>query len=41
MNKIYTAPFMPINADNVTLFTPSSYTDSVKEVGPNTLSEGR
>lgn len=32
-------PFIPIRADNATFFTPSSYTFSVKEAGPNTLSE--
>lgn len=32
-------PLMPINADKATFFTPSSYTVSVKEAGPKTLSE--
>lgn len=30
---------MPIKADKATFFTPSSYTFSVKQVGPKTLSE--
>lgn len=30
---------MPIKADKATFFTPSSYTVSVKEAGPKTLSE--
>jgi len=30
---------MPVNADNATFFTPS-YTASVTEVGPKTLSAG-
>lgn len=30
---------MPIKADKATFFTPSSYTDSVKQAGPKTLSE--
>lgn len=32
-------PLMPIRADKATFFTPSSYTDSVKQAGPKTLSE--
>lgn len=32
---------MPISADNATFFTPSSYTDSVTQAGPKTLSVGR
>ena len=29
---------MPVNADNAIFFTPSSYTASVTEAGPKTLS---
>jgi len=36
-----TIPLIPISADNVTFFTPFSYTASVIEAGPKTLSEVR
>jgi hypothetical protein len=36
-----TIPLIPISADNATFFTPSSYTASVIEAGPKTLSAVR
>jgi len=36
-----TIPLIPISADNATFFTPSSYTASVIEAGPKTLSAAR
>jgi hypothetical protein len=33
-----TIPLIPTSADNATFFTPSSYTASVIEAGPKTLS---